>query len=201
MPPGGGYVGLLPNLFYRDGPQGPIDVAQRMSQDNRPKLIEQVMSLTPQRVLSDAGAFLAFLAAQKNVIAGAKAGITGYCMGSSMAIRTAARYPSQVGAVAGFHGGRLVTDNPASPHRLLATVEAQLYFGHADQDAGMPPDAIAEFDKALAVRGLPFQAELYAGALHGFTMSDLPVYNKAAADKHWERLLALLGAALQRPQN
>ena len=196
-----GYVVLLPNLFYRDGPQGPIDIAQRMGPENRPKLIAQVMSLTPDKVLSDAGAFLGFLAAQNNVIPGAKAGITGYCMGSSMAVRTAARYPAQIGAAAGFHGGRLVTDDPASPHRLLATVTAELVFGHADQDAGMPPEAIAAFDEALAVRGLPYLSELYTGALHGFTMTDLAVYNKAADDKHWQRLLALFGAALQRPQN
>ena len=196
-----GYVVLLPNLFYRDGPQGPIDVAHRMSQDNRATLIEQVMSLTPDKILSDAGAYLAFLAAQKNVIPGAKAGITGYCMGSSMAIRTAARYPARVAAIGGFHGGRLVTDAPDSPHRLLATVEAQMAFGHADKDAGMPPEAIAEFDKALAVRGLPYVSELYAGALHGFTMADLAVYNKAADTKHWDRLFAVFAAALQRPQN
>ena len=48
-----------------------------------------------------------------------------------------------------FHGGRLATDAPDSPHRLVGRITADLYFGHADQDQGMPLEDIARLDEAL----------------------------------------------------
>jgi carboxymethylenebutenolidase len=36
-----------------------------------------------------------------------------------------------------------------------------------------------------------YQAELYTGAMHGFTMRDLPMYNEVACNQHWDRLLGL----------
>jgi carboxymethylenebutenolidase len=50
----------------------------------------------------------------------------------------------------------------------------------------------------LKAGGNRYQSELYTGALHGFTMSDLPVYNKAASDKHWDRLLDLFEKTLRK---
>ena len=44
--------------------------------------------------------------------------------------------------------------------------------------------------------GARYRTELYTGALHGFTMSDLPVYSKAVCDQHWDRLLTLYGWTL-----
>ena len=45
-------------------------------------------------------------------------GVTGYCMGGALALRTAAEHPGDVGAAAAFHPGRLATDAPDSPHLL-----------------------------------------------------------------------------------
>ncbi len=140
--------------------------------------------------------FFEFLDSRKEIDAGGKVGLTGYCMGGGMAVRTAAHLPDRVAAAASFHGGRLATDAPESPHRLLGRVTAELYFGHADQDQSMPPADIARLDEALRAAKTRYRAELYEGALHGFTMSDLPVYDKAADDKHWQQLLALYERAL-----
>jgi carboxymethylenebutenolidase len=38
--------------------------------------------------------------------------------------------------------------------------------------------------------------EVYPGTSHGFAFSQRPVYNKDAAERHWERLFALFGDAL-----
>jgi carboxymethylenebutenolidase len=37
-----------------------------------------------------------------------------------------------------------------------------------------------------------FRSELYEGALHGYTMSDTPVYNEQAAERHFRELFGLL---------
>ncbi len=186
-----GYYVLLPNMFYRRGRAPVFDVATVLNPENRPALMELVLSLTPERVVRDAGVFLGMLAAQKEVAPGRKVGLTGYCMGGGMVVRTAAAFPARVAAGASFHGGRLATDDPASPHRLVGEIRCPLYFGHADQDQSMTPEQIDRLAQALRDAGTAFEAELYSGARHGFTMPDLPVYDQKACDKHWQRLLAL----------
>lgn len=193
-----GYFVLAPNLFYRLGADvGPLG-SDSVKPDNRPRLLERVHTLTPERVVADAGCFLDALAHRPEVRPGAKAGLVGYCMGGAMTVRTAAAYPERVAAAAAFHGGRLANDAPTSPHLLLPRVTAELYFGHADQDAGMPPADIARLEGALEAAHVRHRSELYAGALHGYTMADLPVYNETAAERHYAIVQELFGRALAR---
>jgi carboxymethylenebutenolidase len=191
-----GYYVLLPNMFYRRGRAAPVDVAEILSPKNRASLMDLVHSLTPERVVRDANVFLDFLGAQREVASGIPVGLTGYCMGGGMVVRTAAHYPERVASAASFHGGKLATDAPDSPHRLVNRITAELYFGHADQDAGMTAEDIARLDEALRKAQTRYRTELYTGALHGFTMPDLPVYNKSACDQHWDRLLSLFAGTL-----
>ncbi len=188
-----GFYVLLPDLFYRLPGEGLPAGADWLAPANRPGLTQRVQSLTPELVGRDAGVFLDYLAAQPGVKPGSQAGVVGYCMGGSMALRTAAHDPDRIAVAASFHAGRLVTDTPASPHLLLGRIKAELYFGHADQDPGMTAAQIETLDRALQAAGVRYQAELYRGARHGFTMTDLPAYDPAACEQHWRRLLALLG--------
>lgn len=192
-----GYYVLLPNLYYRHGRAPLFEVAEILRPENRPKLMGMVLSVTPELVLRDAGIFLNFLGAQKEVNPTSKMGLTGYCMGGSMAIRTAAHYPEKIAAAASFHAGRLVTEAADSPHRLVGQISAELYFGHADKDPSMPTADIARLDEHLQAAGTRYQSELYAGAMHGFTMSDLPPYNETACNQHWDRLLSLYARTLK----
>jgi carboxymethylenebutenolidase len=61
----------------------------------------------------------------------------------------------------------------------------------------MTAQDIARLEEALREAGTRHRTELYTGALHGFTMPDLPVYNKAACDQHWDRLFALYAKTLK----
>ena len=38
---------------------------------------------------------------------------------------------------------------------------------------------------------------IYAGARHGYTMPDLPVYNESAAERHWTEMLTLFDETLK----
>jgi carboxymethylenebutenolidase len=186
-----GFYVLLPNLFYRYGQAPESNVAEILKPENRAKLMGMVLSLTPELIVRDAGVFLNFLAAQQEVKSDGEVGLNGYCMGGGMVVRTAAHYPDRVAAAASFHGGRLATDAPDSPHRLVGRITAELYFGHADQDQSMPLEDIARLDESLKAARTRYQAELYTGAMHGFTMRDLPMYNEVACNQHWDRLLGL----------
>jgi carboxymethylenebutenolidase len=186
-----GYFVFLPNLFYRRGRAEAVDVRELFTPESRAKRMDYVRSLTPELLTKDAGVFLGFLSSRKEVDPSSKIGLTGYCMGGSMALRTAARYPDRIGAAASFHGGRLVTDAPDSPHRLVESIGAELYFGHADKDEAMTAADIARLEEALKAAGSRYESELYAGAQHGYTMKDLPMYDEAAAERHFDKLLGL----------
>ena len=191
-----GYVVLLPNVYYREG-RAPLPNMEGSFQDEayRQRIFGLIATLTPERVKKDGAAELDFLASQPNVKG--KAGVVGYCMSGSMAVRLAADFPERVASAASFHGGRLATDTPDSPHRLVGKVQGELYFGHADQDAFMPADAIARLEAALKESGVKHQSELYVGAKHGFAVEDSQVYDKDASEQHWKRMLELFGRTLR----
>ncbi|MEO6574909.1 MAG: dienelactone hydrolase family protein, partial [Polyangiaceae bacterium] len=114
-----GYFTLLPDLFYRAGPYEPMDARTLFSDPEKLKnLREKYFSkVTPEKIMSDTGAFLDYLAAQSDVKPG-KVGTTGYCMGGLMSLTAAGTYPDRIAATASFHGARLATDSPESPHLL-----------------------------------------------------------------------------------
>jgi len=49
---------------------------------------------------------------------------------------------------------------------------------------------------ALSDADVDHRCEIYPGALHGWTMADFPVYNEAAAERHWDELVALFADTL-----
>ncbi|MEV7197298.1 dienelactone hydrolase family protein [Streptomyces sp. NPDC093510] len=194
---GHGYYVLVPNLYYRHGPAPVIDLPAHISDEARPAVFAQVMPLvethTTERVLSDADAYLTFLTAQPEVADG-PVGVIGYCLGAALAMRTATAHPDRVTAVAGFHPGFLVTDAPDSPHRLIPELAAEVHLGLAEGD--LTPEAISELNKALDAAGVGYTTEIYPDSAHGFTMSDTDAFSPAALQRHWDRLLPLLGRTL-----
>ena len=67
----------------------------------------------------------------------------------------------------------------------------------ADEDAGFPPEQADRLRAALTSAGVDNEVTIYPGARHGYTMPDLPVYNEAAAERHWTEMLALFDGALK----
>jgi dienelactone hydrolase len=122
----------------------------------------------------------------------------GYCvLLPGFAIAAAGTYPDPVLAAASFHGARLATDAPNSPHLLAPRMRARLYIGVADNDAGHPPEATEKLEAAFDAAGVRHQIELYPGSLHGWVPSDTPVHDQAATARRWQRLFALLDETLK----
>ncbi len=113
-----------------------------------------------------------------------------------MALTAAAYYPDRVAAAASFHGGRLATDEPTSPHLLLGKVKAELYIAAADNDQSYPPQMAQRFEAALDAAGVRHKSELYEGKLHGWMKPDMPVYDAEAAERGWSELFALYSRTL-----
>lgn len=191
-----GYVVLLPDLFYRVGPHEPLDAqAVFASGDVRGAIGHLLASTDTARAASDTAAFLDHLDGRDDVL-GTAVGTTGYCMGGGISLTVAGTYPERVVAAASFHGAGLVTDSPLSPHRAVPAITGTVYVAGADHDAGYPPAMAAALDEALTDAGVTHRCEIYADARHGFTMDDLPVFDEAAAQRHWGELEALFAAAL-----
>lgn len=193
---GRGYVVLAPNLFYRAGRAAVVPLPDFTNPEARGEFMGKVRplmeQLTPEAVARDGAAYLDYLSG----VAREPVAIAGYCMGARLGLRIAETYPDRVAALAGFHGGGLVTEGSDSPHRGVASLRAELYFGHADNDQSNTPEQIAELDRALDEAGVTHRSELYEGAMHGYTMADMPVYDEAAAERHYRELFALLERAL-----
>jgi len=192
-----GYVVLLPDLFYRAGPYAPLVPKQVFASGDVMGAIGHLFRTTDNRkAAEDTAAFLSFLDKRKDV-KGRKVGTTGYCMGGGMSLSAAGTYPDRVVAAASFHGGGLATDSEISPHLLAPKMKARVYVAGADKDAFYPPEMHERLKQALSDAGVDHRAEIYPGALHGWTMADFPVYDEAAAERHWNELLALFSAKLK----
>ena len=192
-----GYVVLLPDLYYRFGPYAPMDPKVVLGDpENRKVMIAPKIATTGnQPAAADTAAFIAYLDTRQDV-AGKKIGTTGYCMGGGISLTAAGTYPERIAAAASFHGGNLDTDLPVSPHRLAPKMKAEIYIGGADQDASYPPEMAERLDKALTDAGVKHRCEIYADALHGWTMTDFAIYNPPAAERHWTELNALFKRTL-----
>jgi carboxymethylenebutenolidase len=192
---GYGYFVLLPDLYYRSGPYEPMTHEVFQDPEKRTALFEKFMSLaTPANIMSDTRAFLDYLAAEPDAKPGG-IGTTGYCLGGIMTFIAAGTYPDDIVAAASFHPGRLVTDGPDSPHLLAPKIKGRVYTALAMDDASWPEEAKARLDEALTTGGVDHKIETYP-ALHGFVFRDLPVYDAAAAERHWQTLTELLAAKL-----
>ena len=188
-----GYAVLVVNQFYRvkKAPTAPAGAATPI-----PELRPLAQTLTETTHLADAKAFIAWLDRQSSVAKNRKIGTQGYCMGGPIAFRTAAAVPDRVGAVASFHGGGLVTDQPNSPHLQTAKTKVQLLIAIAANDDTRSPNDKNVLKETFAKANLPAEIEVYAGAAHGWCPPDSGVYNEPQAERAWSRLLALYGKAL-----
>jgi carboxymethylenebutenolidase len=200
-----GYSVVVPNPYYRVT-KAPFTDASHFdfqNKEQRAKLTPLTESLKPAgNVERDAAAYVGFLDAQKEVNKAKKIGTQGYCMGGPLVVRTCAAVADRLGAGASFHGGGLVTDQPDSPHLLAPKIKAHMYFGIASNDDARQPDAKDKLKEAFAAAHVPAEIEVYADALHGWCVPDMPmqngkaIYNQADAERAWAKLLALYKASI-----
>ena len=186
-----GYDVLLPNLYYRAGRDtlfGPDVMVEGSEERARMRAIRTRMSIPP--VMADVGAMLDHLAAAADA-RDAPVGCHGYCMSGPYALAAAARYPGRVAAAASFYGTWLVSDAEESPHLTFERGRAELYIACAEHDDLAPPDMVQALRGHFARSGARGEIEHYPGVHHGFAFPERWCHDRPAADRHWERLIAL----------
>jgi carboxymethylenebutenolidase len=192
-----GYVVLLPDLFWRAGPYPKLDIAKARAGD--PEQVELFGKLRGStgaaRQMTDAKACLDYLANDPDVKPG-KVGVTGYCMGGSIALRAAGTFPDRIAAAASFHGGGMATDDERSPHLLAPKVKAKVLVAGAIEDRSYDEAQNERLTKALADAGVDAEVSIWAGCHHGWVPTDMPVHNPEGAERHWRELVALFDEML-----
>ncbi len=116
-------------------------------------------------------------------------------MGGGLALTAAGRFPDRVGAAASFHGGRLATGAPDSPHLLAGSMAATVYVAAAENDASFDDEQARLLAGALTDAGVDHTIETYPAA-HGFAVPDNPTHDEAAEARHWQALADLYGSKL-----
>jgi carboxymethylenebutenolidase len=192
-----GYFVLLPDLFYRSGHYEPMNPHTVFTDPEQRKILfEKYFALATQaNLMSDIRAFLDYLKAHPDVKPGG-IGTTGYCMGGLTSLSAAGTYPDEIIVSASYHGGRLATDAPDSPHLLAPRIKARIYVAGAIEDDSFPDEMKARLEEALTKAGVDHKIETYP-AKHGWVFRDTPVYDAAASERHWETLIALLDSKLK----
>jgi carboxymethylenebutenolidase len=190
----GGYFCVLPDLFYRSGKGVTVDFGRMMSpglsESEREQMMRVMQSATPDRAVADTETVLQTLEKDPAASPGPIVCV-GYCMGARFALHAAAALSDRVVATACIHPSALHTDAPNSPHHDLPRVRGELYVAFAENDRSANEENIGQFRGEMARLGVRGTVERVPGVAHGFSMADLPVYNRDASERHFERTLDL----------
>jgi carboxymethylenebutenolidase len=182
-----GYYVMLPNMYYR---AGVMELGSMAEPGARDRMFALMNGLSIPLVMSDAKALIDFIDGDPAARAGG-IGTLGYCMSGQYAVNAAAAFPDRVVAAASLYGVMLLTDKADSPHLMARQTKAEVYFGCAETDHWAPLEMVEQLRSSLSDQGDRIEVELYPGVEHGFAFPQRPAYNKDAAERHWERLVAL----------
>ncbi|HET7339794.1 MAG TPA: dienelactone hydrolase family protein [Candidatus Dormibacteraeota bacterium] len=185
-----GYYCAVPDLFHRSGEIPAFDFSGNVSDEERQRMMKIVSTVTPENMVADTRAVIAEVSRDSAASRGPMVCV-GYCMGARVALHIAASMPEQFVAAAGIHPGALITDKADSPHHDLSEVRGELYFAFAEIDRSATAELVDQFRDEMQKARVRGVVERLPGVAHGFSMEDLPVYNRDAAERHFERTLDL----------
>ena len=189
-----GYYVMLPNLYYRKT----RGFVFEPTSSGRKKMLEQMDNITNDMAIQDCQELINHGDSDANANNSA-VGCVGYCMSGPFAFSAASAIPERIKAAASIHGVKLLTDKDDSPHLKAHLIKAEMYFAMAENDKWAEPKMVDDLDQHLKTLGTNYRIEWYADTEHGFVFPKRgSIYDKASAEKHYERLLSLFERNLKR---
>ena len=190
-----GYFVVLPNLYYRRSRDFWL---KERTEPAMAEMFSFMATLDAATTECDTRAMLRFVDADPAADSG-RVGAVGYCMGGPFVMWAAAAFAERIACIASIHGANMATDKSDSPHRLAPKIRCESYFACAETDKWAPPADIETLERGLREAGTPHRIEWYPGVEHGFVFPlRAGIYNRPAAERHWERLFDLFRRKLQR---
>ncbi len=113
-------------------------------------------------------------------------GVIGWCFGGAWSLNTALAHPQKIDATVIYYG-RLVTDT-----EKLKTLEMPVLGIFGEEDGGIPPQRVKEFESALNEVGVENSIHIYEGAGHAFANPSGTRYVEEAAEDAWQKTVRFL---------
>ncbi len=111
-----------------------------------------------------------------------KIGATGFCYGGGVSNQLAVRLGADLAAAVPFYGG-------AAPEAEVPKIKAAILVQHGALDTRLV-EAWPAYEAAMKAAGVTYDADIHAGAVHGFFNDATPErYNEAAATLAWTRMV------------
>ncbi len=187
-----GYLVLLPNLYYRETRR----FVMKSGEEGMNEMRAMMGRLDIGAVNRDTQALLNALETLPAADA-RRVGAVGYCMSGPFVFAAATKHPDRIAAIASIHGANMVTERADSPHRMAERLRCETYVACAEVDKWASAADMAVLEGRLRASGAPFRLEWYPGAQHGFVFpSRSGAYERASAERHWQRLFDLFGRRL-----
>jgi len=177
-----GYVTVAPDLYYRQ-PQGVVGY------DQLDAAIGLMQTLVEEKVIADLRVVINHLKAQ-SFVNGGRLGVTGFCMGGTLAFLAACRFPEEIKAAVPFYGGGIAAAAATAPLNQVAQVQAPLLCFFGDKDPYIPPADVQKIENTLRSLGKPHAVKVYPDADHGFFCDERASYHAEAAKDAWESMRA-----------
>jgi carboxymethylenebutenolidase len=173
-----GFVALAPDLYHGKSATSP---------DEAGKLMMAMHIDEAEKDLRGAAQFLL----NHEATTGDKVGTVGFCMGGALSLYAATKNP-KVGACVIFYGGH------PNVKPDLANLQAPVLGLYAGRDGFVTPESARELERQLKALGKSADIHIYPDIDHGFFNGTRPeVYNEAAANDAWSRVLKFYGEHLK----
>lgn len=189
-----GYVALLHDMFYRRT-RSVFEPANDKGARVDPEALAAGDDTTTGMSVEDTRALVL---AVDNGLFGARVTdffVIGYCMGGRHALAATVALPARIRAGISVHGGRLVSTDAGSPHRLIRRLRAPFWFAFATDDPTCPADHCAQIEAEAAAVGPHVSCTLFQ-AEHGWTFPTRWSHDEEACQHVRERANAMFRAPL-----
>ncbi len=176
-----GYLAVAPSTFHRV--KADVNLGYTPEDIQTGIALKAAAEAVLPLVMQDVQAAVDFAA--KQLPAGKKVGMVGYCWGGLLTWRAAEMTKGISAAVPYYGGGMTVGEEP----KRQPKVPVMVHFG--DQDTGIPMDTVNDFIAAQP----KVDVQIYA-ANHGFNCDHRGSYNQAAAELALSRTLTFFATNL-----
>lgn len=177
------YAVLAPDLYHREGPGDPEDVAAA---------VRAAGGVPDDRCIGDVQGAVNYL--RDLPYCNGKVGVIGFCSGGRQTYLVACNIPSLDAAV-DCYGGRVVAGpselterQPRAPIDMTEGLACPLLGLFGAEDANPSPEQVAQIEQELRRHGKTYEFHIYEDAGHAFFADYRPSYRQHAAVDGWRRV-------------
>ena len=192
-----GHYVVSHDRYHREAPWYVLTPEMRGDQDAMKRFWGVLVGTTEELVDRDLAAVLDHLRDDPAAADDRPLGCIGYCIGARSVVLAMANHPDRFAAGVALHPSFCTTADPDSPHLRVPDITGELYVAFGSEDRSQSPaDNVPFIDAVNAMPDGRGEAEVLDGADHGFAVPGGPNHHEAAADRAYERALALFGRTL-----